>query len=361
MLNNKHVVLIRLSSIGDVLHCTPVARALKKAYPDCHLTWVVGEGPADVLVANPYIDELYVWPRERWERSFRAGNFREARRLWRHLAEDLGCRPFDVALDVHGLFLSGLVARATGAPRRIGLGGAREFNWLFMTEQAPKSADDVHVIQQYLSILRPLGIRAADYNMTLGLTGEAVAFADRFLATHGVGPDEVLVAINPVTTWPAKNWPPAGFAAVAAALAADCRILLTGGPRDKEITAYIAKQSGAACIDAAGGTTLLELAALLARCRVVLTGDTGPLHMAVALGVPTVSIFGPTDPRKYGPLPPGHIILQGEAGCAPCHKKACRHQDVRCLRSVTPEAAIAAVRQQLAAYSKLQPLSSEKY
>ncbi|EAX46506.1 glycosyl transferase, family 9 [Thermosinus carboxydivorans Nor1] len=361
MLNNKRVVLIRLSSIGDVLHCTPVAKALKTACPACHLTWVVGEGPADVLVANPYIDELYVWPRERWERNLQSGRLGEARRLWRHLGEDLGCRPFDVALDVHGLFLSGLVTSATGAPRRIGLGGTREFNWLFMTEQAPKLADDVHVIQQYLSILRPLGIRTADYNMTLCLTREAVAFADRFLAAHGVEPDEVLVAINPVTTWPAKNWPPASFAAVAAALGVDCRILLTGGPRDKEVTAYIAQQAGTACIDAAGSTTLLELAALLARCRVVLTGDTGPLHMAVALGVPTVSIFGPTDPRKYGPLTPGHVILQGEADCAPCHKKVCRHQDIRCLRSVTPDAAIAAVRQQLAAYSQLQPLPSEKW
>lgn len=345
MYNNQHILIVRLSSIGDVLHCTPVARTLKEAYPTCHLTWVVGQGPAEVLQGNTDIDDLYIWPRERWEKAVRSRRWREAWQLWGELKTGLKARNIDIVLDVHGQFLSGMVAAASGAPRRIGLSHTRELNSLFMTEQAPLTSTDVHVIQYYLSILRPLGLEQTNYHMTLVPTPEAIKFADEFLYSQGIQAGEKIIAINPSTTWPAKNWPPEYFAAAAAKLQANGRILLCGGPGDRALADTIKAAVGAPIIDAVGQTSLQQMAALLARCHALLVGDTGPLHMALALDIPTVSIFGATPPERYGPLTPGHIVLTGKETCPPCHKHNCRHQDLRCLRSVTPDAAVNAIRQ----------------
>jgi 3-deoxy-D-manno-octulosonic-acid transferase len=347
MLDHKHIALIRLSSVGDVLHCTPVARAIKKAAPASHLLWIVGAVSADILSGNPYIDEVYVWSREHWEKLLRQYRFREAYQYWEQLRKDLYARHIDIALDVHGIFISGLVALATGAPQKIGLSGTRELNSWFMTETAPRLPEEKHVIQRYLSILRPLGIQPDGWDMTLKLTAEAADFADSFLARHDYDASRPLIAINPKTTWPAKNWPPAYFAAAAAELYQDGQILLCGGPGDRDVADSIIRQAGVPVINAIGETSLSQLAALVAQSQVLLTGDTGPLHMAVALRTPTVSIFGPTDPAVFGPLSAQHIVLRSSLECTPCHKQKCRQQTLKCLYDVLPQTAVAAVRRQL--------------
>ncbi|MDD4600221.1 hypothetical protein SDC9_04302 [bioreactor metagenome] len=349
MVKIKRFVIIRLSSIGDVLHCTPVARALKEKFPSCHITWIVGQVSYPMVECNPFIDEVYVWSRERWEKLMRQGKFIEAWQMWRQLKKDMAKRDFDVALDVHGLFLSGMVTSATKAPRRIGLGGTKEQNGLFMTEQAPILPQDIHVIQRYLSVLRPLGITTNHYGMTLSLSDEARRFAAQFLSENGVAPDEKLVIINPATTWLAKNWPTEFFAQTADVLASQARIMICGGPGDADLAKKIKACTNVQIIDAVGKTSLLEMAALLEQANLLIVGDTGPLHMAVALGVPTVSVFGATDPAKFGPLTAGNIVLRSKVGCRPCHKTVCPQKDMRCMRSLRPETVIGAARRVLAA------------
>lgn len=346
-MNDKRYAIVRLSSIGDVLHCTPVARNLKQHQPSCHITWVVGQVSAEMVKDNPFIDEVYIWPRERWEKCMRQGKLREAWSIWQQLKSDMAQKHFDIALDIHGLFLSGMVTKALGAPRRIGLSGNKEPNGLFMTEKAPLMPDDVHVIQRYLSILRPLGIDTQDYSMTLCLLDKYKAFAKAFLHEQGVSEKERLIILNPATTWRAKNWPPEYFAEVADALSSEGRIVICGGPADQGIAQQIIELTTAPIINAVGKTSLMEMAALLERASVVIVGDTGPLHMAVAIGTPTVSIFGPTDPARFGPLTPGHIVLTGQAECSPCHKTVCPKKDMRCMHSIKPDVVIKAAYQQL--------------
>ncbi|MGI6092163.1 MAG: glycosyltransferase family 9 protein [Veillonellaceae bacterium] len=344
MASSKRFVIVRLSSIGDVLHCTPVARALKEKFPTCHITWIVGQVSFPMLEANPYIDEVYIWSRERWEKLMRQGKLTEAWQMWRQLKRDMAEREFDVALDIHGLFLSGLVTKATGAPRRIGLSGNKEPNGLFMTEQVPALPQDVHVIQRYLSILRPFGINTKQYDMTLCLTDAAKNFAAKFLNEHNITPEDKLVIINPATTWLSKNWPAEFFASTADSLAVDAKLILCGGPGDRTLADKVLACTKASIIDAVGKTSLLEMAALLGRANLLIVGDTGPLHMAVALGVPTVSVFGPTDPARFGPLPRGHVVFRSKAGCMPCHKTVCSQKDMRCMRSMRPEIVVSAAR-----------------
>lgn len=340
MINNPRILIVRLSSIGDVLHCTPVARTLKEALPACHITWIVGKQSAEILRCNPHIDELYVWPREEWERAMRSGHFRQAWQLWQQLRSYFCTKHYDVALDIHGLFLSGMVTAASHSSRRIGLSNTKELNSLFMTETAPLQNKERHVIQRYLSILKPLNITTADYRMTLITPPAASKFANDFLKQHGIAPDDQLVAVNPVTTWAAKNWPPEYFARVIREVSEYAKILLCGGPADQAIAAKITALADVPVINAVAKTGLLELAALIRRAAVLVVGDTGPLHIAVAVGTPSVSIFGATDPLKFGPLTPGHVVLKGSAACAPCHKTACARKDLQCLKSVDPATVI---------------------
>ena len=343
MLNKTHFLIIRLSSIGDVLHSTPVARALKTAFPDCHITWLVSQVPSDLLTSNPYIDEFYIWSRERWEKHMRCGEFKEAWQLWKKLKTYLQTKKFDVVLDVHGLFLSGMIAAASKAPRRIGMKNTRELNWLFMNEIAPIRPQEVHVIQRYLSVLKPLGIQSADYNMTLYLPTEAITFATNFLRSHGVKEKDTLIVVNPGTTWPSKNWPTQHYATVIEALQHHGHILLCGGPGEQELGKSIIEQCNAPVINAINQTSLLELAALISKCHVLLTGDTGPLHMGIALNIPTISLFGPTDPQRFGPLTGEHVVLQESMDCRPCHKTKCPLTHLKCMHSLSPERVITAV------------------
>lgn len=348
MTDGKRFAIIRLSAIGDVLHATPVARALKTKFPACHITWIVGQASYPMVKDNPFIDEVYIWSRERWETMMRQGKWIEAWRMWRQLRQDMAARRFDIALDVHGLLLSGMVTKVTGAPRRIGLGDTKEPNWLFMTERSPSQPQEVHAIQRYLSILRPLGITTHDYKMTLCLDEQAKRYAEEFFTRHAIRKNEKVVVLNPATTWPAKNWPAEFFAAAADALARNARIIVCGGPGDIEIVNKVMARSAAPVINAVGQTSLQQLAAIIGRANLVIAGDTGPLHMAVALGVPTVSIFGPTDPARFGPLSPGHIVLRSKAGCMPCHKTVCPRKSMLCMNDIRPDAVIAAARRVLA-------------
>ena len=354
MPDNLHIAIIRLSSIGDVLHCTPVARAIKKAYPSCRLTWIVGAVSTGVLVGNPYIDEVYVWSREHWEKLLRQYRFQEAIQYWRQLRDDLHERRVDIALDVHGIFISGLATIATGASRRVGLANTKEFNSFFTTDTTPRLPGDIHVIQRYLSVLRLLNIPDDGYDMTLIVSPEGQQFADQFLRHAHYNPARKLIAINLGTTWATKNWPVDYFATTAANLYRDGQILLCGSPGDHRLAENFIHQAGIPVINAVGQTQLPEFAGLLSRCDVLLTGDTGPLHMAVALKIPTVSIFGPTNPAVYGPLSPEHIVLKSNLECVPCHNQRCRLQDLKCLYDINPQTAIAAVRKQLEMFKKNQ-------
>lgn len=347
MLNKTRFLIIRLSSIGDVLHCTPVARALKIAQPDCHITWLVGQVPSNLLASNPYIDELYIWPRERWEKHMRCGEFKSAWQLWKQLKIDLQTRNFDIVLDIHGLFLSGMIATASKAPRRIGMSDTRELNWLFMTEISSSSPQEIHVIQRYLSVLKPLGIDSTDYAMTLHLPDETIAFASNFLRSHGVKERDTIIALNPGTTWASKNWPTKYYATVAEGLQDNGHILLCGGPAEQGLGESIVQQSNIPIINAINQTSLLQLAALISQCTVLVTGDTGPLHMGIAVNIPTISLFGPTDPQKFGPLTGEHVVLEESMDCRPCHKQNCPLTHLNCMHSLSPQRVITAVQRLL--------------
>lgn len=334
----KKILIIRLSAIGDVMHCTPVASSLKAAWPDCKITWLIGEVAADLIKYNPHIDEIIIWPRERFEKHFRNFEFQKARELWGQLQKKLATKSYYAVLDIHGLFITGLIAKQVRAERRIGLSGARELNSLFMTETAKPLGP--HITERYLGVLQALGIRQVERKMDIHLLDGSRFFAERFLRGENISSNDKFIVLIPGTTWPAKTWPISFFAETARLLAKDYRIVLCGGGAEEEMGRKIIARVNAPIANAIGRTGLLEMAAILERAAGVVAGDTGPLHIAAALGVPTVTILGPTDPAIIAPQGGQSAAVFSKQACSFCHKRKCPKGEAKCMREVLPEAVV---------------------
>ena len=289
---------------------------------------------ANLLKYNPDIDEVIVWSRERFESHLRQGEFLKALALWRTLQANLANKYFYAVLDIHGLFLTGMISRLAHADRYIGMSDAKELNSFFMAHTAKPLSN--HIVDKYLGVLESLGITPAHHQMTLVTPEAAQQFAIRYLANDPLTQRAKIAVLIPGTTWSSKTWPPIFFAETARLLAKDYYILLCGGKPEYELGLEIQRKSGIPLLNTIGTTTLLELAAIMQLASVVISGDTGPLFMAAALKIPTVAIFGPTDPAKYAPLGVQHIALHHRLACSFCHKHHCRTGDKICMNSITP-------------------------
>lgn len=334
----KKILIIRLSSIGDIIHCTPVARSLKGMWPDCKVTWLVGQVAADLIKENPHIDEVIIWSREKFEQYLREFKFLQAWEMWQELRKNLVGKYFDAVLDIQGLFLTGMISSLVHTERRIGMRGTKEINWLFMTERGKPLGR--HITQKYLGVLTCLGIENVDSRMCLVVTNEARQFATSFLQNQGVKGEKIAILIVG-TTWQAKNWPVVFFEKLIILLSGNFKIILCGGAAEVTAGQEIEQQISIPVINAIGVTRLLEMAAIMEKASVVIAGDTGPLHMAAALGIPTVGLFGPTDPTIYAPQGQEQESLTSQLSCSYCHKKHCgKAKEALCMSQITPEAVL---------------------
>lgn len=348
-MNFAHVrfLMIRLSSIGDVLHATAVARSLKHSCPSARLTWLVSPPAHELLRYNPDIDELLIWDRQAFDQAIADKHFWKAKQLLAQARSLLAGHRFDIVLDVQDLFLTGLLARMSGAPRRIGIHERHEFNHLFMTEQAPDIADP-HKVRRYLSVLSPLGIVPDASQLVLRLPPELNDFPARFWPAHQIDPAQPILLVNIRTTWPDKNWRPEYFAAALRGLDPAVQIVFCGAPADRRYIEAARHELPQPTTSIAGETTLLELAALIRSATLLLTCDTGPLHIATALGAPTLSLWGPTLPSIYGPLQGPHSFILSPHSCTACCKTKCRFHTNACMEAIDPSIVSARLHQLLA-------------
>jgi lipopolysaccharide heptosyltransferase I len=309
-----NVAIVKLSSIGDVVHALPVAAALKRHRPAARLTWIAEAREATLLEGHPDVDEVLVADTRGWRRE-RPGV--RAMREALGVARALRARAFDVALDLQGLLKSGVLTALTRAPRRIGLAAPFRREWgsgLFTNERVRPPASARHVVEQYLALLHPLGLAqpAVEFRMPGDVAAETVA--DEFLASAGIKPRDRLVVINPGAGRAGKRWPVERFRALAHGLAAGAgaRVVVLWGPGEEPDARAIAADAADAVV--APPTTLRELTALVRRARLVIAADTGPLHIAAAVGTPCVGLYGPTSGVRNGPYGAGHRVLQSDDG-----------------------------------------------
>jgi lipopolysaccharide heptosyltransferase I len=307
------VALVKLSSIGDVVHALPVAAALKRQWPAAQVSWIAEARETTLLADHPDVDEVIVADTRGWRRE-RAGLV--AMRAARDLARALRARAFDVTVDLQGLMKSGIVTALTRAPRRIGFAAGWSREWpstLFTNERVRPPAAARHVVEQYLALLGPLGITGPAVDFRIPVDAAAEGRAEEVLAGAGIKPHDRLVLMNPGAGRADKRWPLERFRELARRLAdeAGARVIVLWGPGE----AADARTIGAA----AGGviappTSLRELTALARRARLAIAGDTGPLHIAAAVGTPCLGLYGPTSGVRNGPYGAGHRVLRGEEG-----------------------------------------------
>jgi lipopolysaccharide heptosyltransferase I len=316
------VALVKLSSLGDVVHTLPLAHAIKCRFPGADVTWIVERREEAILRGNPDIDHVVPVDTRLWRRDFRRpGGARAVFLKVRGLTRRLAAGRFDVALDVQGNLKSGVITALTRAALRVGfaLRNCREpGNALFTNRRVALPPGPIHVVEENLAVLAALGIdrtEAGPPTFPLAADPTAEAVIARVLEKEGVKPETRLLALNPGAGGPAKRWAVPAYQKLGEALGArlGARPVLCWGPgEDGLVRSIAAGMREVPLIPPA--TSIPEMVALLRRATLVVGGDTGPIHLAAALGVPTVGLYGPTDARRNGPYGPQVATVQSPTG-----------------------------------------------
>lgn len=322
----RRLLIIRLSSIGDVVHAIPLSAALGEAFPHLEITWLVEEMSADIVTGNPYLKEVIVVPRGRWKQ----GRLRSPR-VWReYLAflADLRRRRFDVSLDIQGHSKSGLMALAAGAPHRLGWWRLRDGSQ-FASRPLPRRPESVHRVDWFLDVARTLGAEPMTVRFPLAIPEASRAQAAALLRSVGIAPPARYAVLNPATGDHNRRWGARAYAELAVALAERHGLpsVLIGSGKDRTLCAEILALAGErhpAPVSLAGQTDLKQLAAVLEGSAIHICGDTGSAHIAAALGRPVVATFGPTDPAHAGPRGQLDRVLARRDLCFPDCPGRCR-------------------------------------
>jgi heptosyltransferase I len=329
--NRPRILLVKLSSFGDVLHALPTLEALRDAYPNAHITWLVEAAYAPLLAGHPALDEVWIAPRLRPVEFFSGSNPARLRRL----VQQLRSRSFDLVVDVQGLLKSAVWVALARSPRKVGYDKTRELSYLALTERVPPFDPEAHAVWRYLNLAHYLGASPTLPRFRLGLD----AAAD--LAALIPAADRPLAVLHPGARWASKLWPPASWAHLADWFhGRGFQVAVTGSRADRELVAAIVGQSQAPLLNLAGRTSLAQLAGILRQARIAVTTDTGAMHLAAALGTKVAALFGPTAPWRTGPFGDGHQVVRLGLPCSPCFKRQCPAP--RCLNDLYPAMVAAA-------------------
>lgn len=314
----EHVLLVRLSALGDIVQCLEALAAVRAARPGAVIGWLIEDRFADLLDGHPHIDRLFV---------FRRKDVRAGRTSWPRLLRDLRSelRAFapDVAVDLQGNLKGALLTRLSGARRRIGLprGEAREGAHVLATERVPPGPDAEPRADRALRLVRPLGAAAAEARLA-PVPAEARRSIDERL---DAGRPFALLVPGTSAFGAFKRWPPERFGALAARLRAErgLDVLVSAGPGEDELADAVVGASEGAARRAPRTASLAELIHLLGRAALVVGADSGPVGLAAAAGTPTVALFGPKDPRIYAPRGPCTAVVWKGVYCSPCSLRRC--------------------------------------
>jgi heptosyltransferase-1 len=338
VLNN--FLIVRLGALGDVVHAIPVAAALRAEFPHARIDWMTEPQYIDLLDLVNVIDRR-IPADPRW--VLRGA---ERPRLLRTIAELRRIR-YDVVFDLQGLLKSAVLSRAV-KPRRV-IGFPRRhlrepFARMFYTA-APDPGAATHVVYKNLALLAAVG--AQDRRVRFPLTIPRSETVDSVVQRFAPGG---FVLLNPGAAWPNKRWPPACFGAVAASIRANYGLssLVLWGPGEKDLAHQVADASAGAA-DVAPPTPIPELAGIAREARLMISGDTGPMHIAAAVGTPLVALFGPTRPERNGPWALYDVAISRVEACSCVYERRCR-RDVPCIAEIGVDEVLAAVERRLQAH-----------
>jgi lipopolysaccharide heptosyltransferase I len=337
-LRPERICVIKPSSLGDVVHCLPILAALRGHWPSCHIAWVVNHSFADVLAGHPDLDELIVFDRSarRWDRFGIGGTTALVARLARGR--------FELTIDLQGLFRSALMTAATRAKVRVGMADAREGARWFYTDVVDAPRLELHAVERVRRVARALGASAEAPRFKLPIGDEETRWARAALAQVR----EPRIVLNVGARWSTKRWLPEHYAEIGRRAVKEfgAGLIAVGSAADRKlVNALMVGLKGIPILDLCGQTRLLELAALCVEADLMISNDTGPLHLAAAAGARVLGIYTCTNPDLTGPFGPYATTTRTRIWCAASLLKTCPRMD--CMDELTPDRVWPHVREQI--------------
>jgi len=344
----KRILIVKPSSLGDIIHSLPVLWELRKRFPDAFIGWVVKEVWQDVIADNPLIDHLIILKKGV---SGIISAIHEARSL-----------KFDTVIDLQGLFRSGVITFFSGATDRLGFSNARELAPIFYNNKVVVPPGKMHAVDRYMLTIGALPSPQIPLNQIplnppfvkgeigklefpLYISIEDAEWVKQFLLENNLNDKKPLIAINPSARWVKKRWPAASYSALINQLIKELKagIIIVGSKDDIPIAEEITSLVNERIYIATGKTSIKRLAALLEKVNLLITNDSGPMHIAAALGTPAAALFGPTDPELTGPYGRGHVVLRKNPDCSPCMRRPCTKGKPVCMEAITADEVVKAV------------------
>ena len=342
-----NILIVKLSAIGDVIHTLPALNAVRKHYPHASITWLVEEEAAPLVQGHKAIDRVIVSKRKRWLKALRSLSFLNTIKEVYGFIKALRDTRYDMVFDFQALLKSGILIALARGRRKVGFGKGlehMEHSYIFLNERIQAVDMEIHALSRGMMLLDAVGIPTNEVEYKLPVSDHDRKKIDELMKQHGINGERSLIAINPVAKWETKLWPNKKFAELADMLVDqyNLKIVFTGGIKDYSIIQTITSSMKGRAINFAGKTTLTELAALYEKAALVISTDTGPMHLAAAVETPVVALFGPTAPWRTGPYGTGHQIITAELECSPCFKRRC--ETTECMYQISAKQVMAAVK-----------------
>jgi heptosyltransferase I len=334
------ILILKPSSLGDVVQAIPVLRMLRLHFPDAQIYWWIETGSAPLLEGDPDLNGIFRFDRKRWGNPLHAGE------VWRSIAE-LRAHRFDLVIDLQALLRSAAVAWVANGACTIGLQDWRELAPGFYDASVPRPSAQTHAVDWYLEVLKFLRVPIRWDFEWLPKRESVAAELKRTWSLNGR-----TIVLQPGARWWNKRWPVEHFAEVVRMLHSrdrNVKFAILGGATDRELGVRICAATPGACVDLTGRTSLPEAIELIRASELMLTNDTGPMHIAAALRKPVIGLFGPTNPARTGPYGQQELVItRTDLGCAPCLKDTCSNSEpLACLHGISPARVVQAIEQRL--------------
>jgi len=399
-----NILIVKLSALGDVTHTLPALIAVRRAYPGARIDWLIEDTAAPIVEEHPALDRALVWSRRKFTCALRAAKIVEAWSILSAFVRELRSTQYDLVLDFQALMKSGVWVCLARGRRKVGFGRGMdrsEGSYVFLTERIRAVSMEIHALDRGLMLLEAIGIPRGPVEYGFPISDEARGRVERLLspAESGHNHEEVerglrraqstrscraqryeksrapqerpptdgphsitqapgvdaqdptqgtpLIVIHPMTRWSTKLWTAQAFAETADALSQrGLQVVFTGASQDGPAIDAIFDRLKRPALRLDGQLDLKSLAALFERSSVVVSTDTGPMHIAAGVGMPVVALFGPTAPNRTGPYGPGHIVLRGGVDCSPCFSRQCQRpaaEPLACMNRIRPTKVVEAV------------------
>lgn len=335
----NRILIVEVNWLGDVLFSTPFIRSVRNNFPGAYIACMVAPRCKEILEGNPNINEIIIYDEDGLDGGI-FGRIRFIKRLKKYR--------FDTAFLLHRSFTRALIVYLAGAANRIGYYTLKRAALLTVKPKQPKG--HLHRVKFYLGLAEAVGLRADDGGCDFFINENDLNWADKFFEESGIKNGQKIIIFNPAGNWIPKRWPAKNFAIlgrkISAHFGSNAKILLSGSGKDLNLAQGINKEMRNEAVIVCKKATLKQTAALFKRSDVVISNDSGPLHIAVAVGANAIALFGPTSPEITGPYKADCkkvVVLRKDAGCdIPCYDKNCA--DYRCMSAITPDEAFEAVK-----------------